>query len=74
MNEVNKLLAAALCTTALTTPAIAQDNVQEAETFDDNVIIVTATRRSQDVQNIPLAVTAVGPVELDRQASPISVR
>ncbi len=67
MNEVNKLLAAALCATALTTPAYAQDNAQEAETFDDNVIIVTATRRSQDVQNIPLAVTAINPTELERQ-------
>ena len=34
---------------------------------NDNVIIVTATRRAQDVQDIPLAVTAVAPVELERQ-------
>ncbi|AMO71081.1 TonB-dependent receptor [Sphingorhabdus sp. M41] len=67
MNKVNPLIAAALCATALTTPAIAQDNAQEAATFDDNVIVVTATRRSQDVQDIPLAVTAISPVELDRQ-------
>ena len=67
MNRVNKLLAAALCATALTTPAIAQDSVQEGEAFEDNVIIVTATRRAQDVQDIPLAVTAISPAELDRQ-------
>lgn len=67
MKRVNKLLAAALCATALTTPAIAQDSVQEGETFEDNVIIVTATRRAQDVQDIPLAVTAISPVELERQ-------
>ncbi|MEH6827810.1 TonB-dependent receptor [Parasphingorhabdus sp.] len=67
MKTINKFLMAALCTTAMTTPAFAQDAAQEAETFDDNVIIVTATRRAQDVQAIPLAVTAVSPVQLERQ-------
>ena len=67
MKAFNKFLMAALCTTAMTTPAFAQDEAQEAETFDDNVIIVTATRRAQDVQDIPLAVTALSPVQLDRQ-------
>lgn len=67
MNRVNKLVATALCATALTTPAIAQDSVQEREAFEDNVIIVTATRRAQDVQDIPIAVTAISPAELDRQ-------
>ncbi|WP_373492387.1 TonB-dependent receptor [Parasphingorhabdus sp.] len=67
MKTINKLLMAALCTTAMTTPAFAQDEVQEAETFDENVIIVTATRRAQDVQDIPLAVTAISPVQLERQ-------
>lgn len=67
MKTIQKILMAALCTTAMTTPAFAQDAEQEAETFDDNVIIVTATRRAQDVQDIPLAVTAVSPVQLERQ-------
>ncbi len=67
MKMINKFLMAALCTTAMTTPAFAQDEAQEAESFDENVIIVTATRRAQDVQDIPLAVTAVSPVQLERQ-------
>ena len=54
---------------ALTTPAFAQD--EEAETQatrnTDNVIIVTATRRAQDVQDIPLAVTAIAPQQLEAQ-------
>ena len=30
-------------------------------------IIVTATRRAEDVQDIPIAVTAVSPVQLEQQ-------
>lgn len=67
MKTFNKFLMAALCTTAMTTPAYAQDEAQEAETYDDNVIIVTATRRAEDVQDIPIAVTAVSPAQLEQQ-------
>jgi iron complex outermembrane recepter protein len=53
---------------SLTAPAFAQDSDPEApEVRDDNVIIVTATRRAQDVQDIPLAVTAISPQQLDNQ-------
>jgi iron complex outermembrane recepter protein len=54
---------------ALTTPAFAQDQDDaEARTLrDDNTIIVTATRRAQDVQDIPIAVTAVSQQQLDNQ-------
>lgn len=53
---------------ALTTPAFAQDTESEAPVVrDDNVIIVTATRRAQDVQDIPLAVTAIAPQQLEAQ-------
>ncbi len=54
---------------ALTTPVFAQDQ-DEAEARsarDDNIIIVTATRRAQDVQDIPIAVTAVSQQQLDNQ-------
>lgn len=44
------------------TPAFAQ-----TDTADDNVIIVTATLRAANVQDIPIAVTAVSPNELERQ-------
>ena len=67
MKTIHKILMTALCTTAMTAPAYAQDAGQDAETYDENVIIVTATRRAQDVQDIPLAVTAVSPVQLARQ-------
>ena len=46
---------------------IMQNPQSEEEEIDENVIIVTATRRAQDVQDIPLAVTAVSPVQLERQ-------
>jgi iron complex outermembrane receptor protein len=53
---------------ALTTPAFAQDEAADApEVRDDSVIIVTATRRAQDVQDIPLAVTAISPQQLESQ-------
>ncbi|MGB5485219.1 TonB-dependent receptor [Parasphingorhabdus sp.] len=65
MSYTNRIIAAAMCSTVLSTPAIAQD--EATETVDNNVIIVTATRRAADVQDIPIAVTAVSPVQLERQ-------
>jgi outer membrane receptor protein involved in Fe transport len=58
-----------LACTAMTTPAFAQDADTEAQApaNDDGVIIVTATRRAQDVQDIPLAVTAISPQQLETQ-------
>lgn len=54
---------------ALTAPAFAQDQDDDAPAARnaDNVIIVTATRRAQDVQDIPLAVTAIAPQQLEAQ-------
>jgi iron complex outermembrane recepter protein len=53
---------------ALTAPAYAQDEAADTPAVrDDNVIIVTATRRAQDVQDIPLAVTAISPQQLENQ-------
>lgn len=52
-------------------PAFAQDGSdadEQALEADESVIIVTATRRAQDVQDIPIAVTAVGPAQLEAQA------
>jgi len=42
-------------------------NEEASDRRDDNIIIVTATRRAEDVQEIPIAVTAVSPVQLERQ-------
>ncbi|MGB3469187.1 MAG: TonB-dependent receptor [Erythrobacter sp.] len=53
---------------AFTTPAFAQDaDGLEAPEANEDVIIVTATRRAQDVQDIPIAVTAISPQALDNQ-------
>lgn len=64
-----KLACSLLACSALTTPAFAQDNEPEGPVArsNDNVIIVTATRRAQDVQDIPLAVTAIAPEQLEAQ-------
>lgn len=55
-----------LCTVSMTSVAQAQD-AQDRETPEREVIIVTATLRAADVQDIPIAVTAVSPDQLDRQ-------
>lgn len=53
---------------SFTAPAFAQDSEDaSAPEVDDNAIIVTATRRAEDVQDIPIAVTAVGEAQLQRQ-------
>ena len=55
-----------LCTVSMTSIAQAQD-AQDREVPERDVIIVTATLRAADVQDIPIAVTAVSPEQLDRQ-------
>lgn len=55
---------------SMTGAAYAQDTVApqaDAAPAPDDVIIVTATLRASDVQDIPLAVTAVSPQALDNQ-------
>jgi outer membrane receptor protein involved in Fe transport len=54
---------------AFTAPAMAQDGEETlaAPETDSNVIIVTATRRAEDIQDIPIAVTAVTPETLEKQ-------
>ncbi|BDW81458.1 TonB-dependent receptor [Erythrobacter sp. Dej080120_24] len=57
-----------LACSSFTAPAFAQANAPiAAPDEDDGVIIVTATRRAQDVQDIPLAVTAIAPQQLEAQ-------
>lgn len=53
---------------SFTAPAFAQDGDDQAEEGRGGpTIIVTATRRAEDVQDIPIAVTAVTPEALDKQ-------
>lgn len=58
-------LLAGICVSAFPVTAFAQDTDGVADERD--VIIVTATLRAADVQDIPIAVTAVAPEALDRQ-------
>lgn len=66
--KITNLLVATALTAALSTPVYAQVNSDD-DIADGlrNVIIVTATRRAENLQDVPLAVTAVGTEELDRQ-------
>ena len=59
-------LLASVCAGAIAFPAFAQD-VAQGDEAEDQPIVVTATLRVMDVQDIPLAVTAVSPVQLERQ-------
>ena len=61
-----RLGAILLATTALSAamPAAAQDAA--ADGTDDNVIIVTALKRAQDLQDVPVAITALGTEKLDQ--------
>src|SRR5690606_15133866 len=55
------LLLAATAITAVATPALAQDRL------DDNIIIVTAQRQAQSLQEVPIAVSAFDSAALDSQ-------
>jgi iron complex outermembrane recepter protein len=62
------LISATALAMSLSMPAFAQDAPQaEEDTDESQPIIVTATLRAMDVQDIPLAVTAVAPETLERQ-------
>ncbi|WP_333570414.1 TonB-dependent receptor [Sphingorhabdus sp.] len=70
MRRFNRVITAALCSTicsAMLVPAAYAQTAQVEEDSGDEPIIVTATLRAMDVQDIPLAVTAVAPEALERQ-------
>ena len=70
MKKQSRFAAALLATSMLATPAaFAQDTntAPGAELYEEDVIIVTATRRASDVQDVPIAVTVVTPQALERQ-------
>ncbi|MEO6388525.1 MAG: TonB-dependent receptor [Croceibacterium sp.] len=52
-------------TSLMAVPAAAQQT-PAGTTADDNVIIVTALKRAQDLQDVPLAITALGNEQLDQ--------
>ena len=58
--------AALLTTTALiATPALAQDAAAEDE-IDSTEIVVTAQKRSESLQNVPISIQAIGTQKLDQ--------
>ena len=59
------LLLAATAMSAMSVPAMAQD--RQDGTIDDNVIIVTAQRQAQSLQEVPIAVSAFDSKALDAQ-------
>lgn len=67
MRRYNRIITAALCSAMLVPAAYAQEAPQADEDSGDEPIIVTATLRAMDVQDIPLAVTAVAPEALERE-------
>lgn len=59
-------MAALLASTILTTSATAQESATAAaETADDGEIIVTAQKRSENLQKVPLSIQAFGTEKLD---------
>jgi outer membrane receptor protein involved in Fe transport len=71
-------VAALLGSTAMVTPAFAQDSAPAPEPTpapaapvataaeDDNVIIVTATKREENLQDVPVSIQAIGTRKLDQ--------
>jgi outer membrane receptor protein involved in Fe transport len=68
--RIKAALLASICATVWTVPAIAQDvpTSEAAEpAADDNVIVVTAQRRAEALQEVPIAVSAFSAESLERQ-------
>jgi outer membrane receptor protein involved in Fe transport len=68
MQNHSRIAAALLTSTMLASPAFAQDSdATDTTRFEEDVIIVEATRRASNIQDIPIAVTAITPKQLERQ-------
>ena len=63
------LLGGTFIAAASAVPAMAQDGAAASggQGAEDNVIIVTATRRAESVQDIPLNIAAVGSAQIEEQ-------
>ncbi|MGB6229165.1 MAG: TonB-dependent receptor plug domain-containing protein, partial [Litorimonas sp.] len=67
MHTYNRIASALLASTMLVAPAAFAQDTDDETRFIEDVIIVEATRRAADVQDVPIAVTAITPVQLERQ-------
>jgi outer membrane receptor protein involved in Fe transport len=65
LSAMSMATGALLGTTMLTAPAMAQES-QEAEAVDADTIIVTAQKREENLQDVPIAVTALGTQKLQQ--------
>ena len=61
-NRIRSALAVLLTSTAFAVPAMAQ----EAAGADSDVIVVTAQKREQNLQDVPIAINAIGNEKLDQ--------
>lgn len=66
MQTISRIASALLASSMLVSPAFAQDS-DDGDRFVEDIIIVQATRRASDVQDVPIAVTVINPVQLERQ-------
>lgn len=64
-NSPRLLFAAVLASTALTSPVFAQDSTTTADDDGLEDIVVTAQRREENLQDVPISVTALGGDRLD---------
>jgi outer membrane receptor protein involved in Fe transport len=55
-----------LAGTAISMPALAQEAQSDAADSDPNVIIVTAQKRSENLQNVPISIQALGTQKLEQ--------
>lgn len=55
-----------LAGTAISAPAMAQEAQTDAADSDPNVIIVTAQKRSENLQNVPISIQALGTQKLEQ--------
>lgn len=65
--RVRYSLLAGICAGAMAVPAYAQDAGDEEPTVRQNVIIVTAQRQNQSLQEVPIAVSAFDAEALEAQ-------
>lgn len=52
---------------AFAAPALAQDATEDDTARSDTQIIVTATRREENIQDVPLSISAFGQEELTKK-------
>ncbi|MEO0032053.1 MAG: hypothetical protein RIS94_1811 [Pseudomonadota bacterium] len=64
LNRLSRL--AFLATSALAAPAAMAQAAPQAPAEDSNVIIVTAQKRSENLQNVPISIQALGTAKLDQ--------